>query len=148
MLDMLLPLVVFAFVASVTPGPNNLLLLDSGVRFGFRRSLRHILGIQFGFAIQLALCAYGVGILLMNIPAAGWLLKLTGTTYLVYLAWNLRTTTMGQRSHGMEKPFSFLHAALFQFVNPKAWIMTITAGSRFIPQLDSRMASIALLCLE
>lgn len=147
MFDMLLPLVVFAFVASVTPGPNNLLLLDSGVRFGFRRSLRHILGIQIGFAIQLALCAYGVGVLLMNIPAAAWLLKLTGTIYMLYLAWHLKASTVALESDGREKPFSFLHAAIFQFINPKAWFMTLTAGSLFIPQLDSRIASIALLCL-
>lgn len=147
MFDMLLPLAVFAFVASVTPGPNNLLLLDSGVRFGFRRTLHHILGIQIGFAIQLALCAYGAGVLLMNIPAAVWLLKLTGTAYMVYLAWHLRAGSVGLEVAGREKPFSFLHAALFQFINPKAWFMTITAGSLFLPKADSQIVSIALLCL-
>lgn len=147
LMETILPLAVFAFITSVTPGPNNLLLLNSGVRFGFRRSLRHILGIQFGFAVQLALCAYGVGVLLMSVPAVGWLLKLFGTAYLLYLAWNLRINKIEDGSGSNNRPFSFLHAALFQFINPKAWIMTITAGSLFLPPADSQIVSIALLCL-
>ncbi len=146
-METLLPLAAFAFVASITPGPNNLLLLNSGVRFGFRRSLRHILGIQFGFAIQLALCAYGVGVLLMSIPVAGLLLKLAGTGYLGYLAWSIRINSIDSLSGDTARPFSFLHAALFQFINPKAWIMTITAGSLFVPQTDSQFLSIVMLCV-
>src|SRR5690606_28123684 len=106
-----------------------------------------ILGIQFGFTVQLALCAYGVGVLMMSVPAVGWLLKVSGTTYLLYLAWNLRINRIEEGSESNDRPFSFLHAALFQFINPKAWIMTITAGSLFLPQADSHIVSVVLLCL-
>ena len=86
----LIPLASYAFISSITPGPNNIMLTASGITFGMRRSIPHILGIPFGFGVQLALCAYGLGALLIQVPAANIALKVFGTAYLVYLAWTLR----------------------------------------------------------
>lgn len=148
-MDSLIPLASFAFVTSVTPGPNNILLTASGIRFGLRRSLPHILGIQFGVAIQLALSAFGVGLIIMNTPIIYSIIRVAGTAYLLYLAWTLRKNIVihGNQADQEAKPFTFVQAALFQFVNPKAWVMTLTAGSLFVPELNSRLASIALLCI-
>lgn len=147
-MESLIPLMSFAFVTSVTPGPNNILLTASGIRFGLRRSLPHIVGIQFGVAIQLALCAFGIGLVLLNTPILFWCIRALGTGYLLYLAWSLRVNIVAKDSetNDQERPFTFWQAALFQFVNPKAWMMTVTAGSLFVPELSTRMSSIIVLC--
>ena len=147
MMEMLYALAGFTFVTSVTPGPNNILLLGSGMRFGFWPTLPHILGIQLGILLQLLLCSMGLGLMLNTFPALYLGLKILGTAYLLYLAWQLRSNLVEVRDGSRAKPFTFWQAMLFQFINPKAWIMTITASSLFLPQLESRFASIALLCL-
>ncbi|MEJ2420038.1 MAG: LysE family translocator [Exilibacterium sp.] len=147
-MEILYPLAGFAFVTSVTPGPNNILLLGSGLRFGFWQTLPHILGIQFGVALQLVLSAAGLGVLLVNYPGLQVALKIFGTSYLLHLAWQLRHNLVKEREDGQRtRPFTFVQGALFQFINPKAWMMTLTASSLFLPSLDSKLASIALLCL-
>jgi len=149
LLSSLLPLVSFAFVTSGTPGPNNILLTASGIRFGFKRSIPHILGIQFGVATMLSMCAFGIGILLMGNPAINMLIRICGTTYLLYLAWGLRRNIVVETAGAdlEARPFTFVQAALFQLVNPKAWVMTMTAGSLFVPELESKLLSVALLCI-
>lgn len=148
-METLIALVSFAFVSSVTPGPNNLLLTASGLRFGFRATIPHILGIQFGMAIQISLCAVGIGTLLMEVPLAGNLIRAGGTAYLLYLAWGLLNTRVGggQKTGDKGRPFHFWEATMFQFINPKAWLMSITVGSLFVPELDSKVASVMTLCL-
>ena len=146
-MEIIIALAAFAFVTSVTPGPNNILLLGSGVRFGFWPTVPHILGIQVGFAFLLALCAYGIGILVINVPELALALKVFGTAYLLYLAWGLRSNIVKQNSNPTAKPFTFMQAALFQFVNPKAWLMCTTAGSVLVPDLDSKFWSVVVLCL-
>lgn len=146
-MEILIPLASFAFVTSVTPGPNNLLLLASGLRFGFVRTLPHILGIQVGVALQLFLAAMGLSYLLLEVPALNIALKVLGTAYLLYLAWNLKPRALSAESEADSKPFSFVQALLFQFINPKAWMMTLTAGALFLPSLSSTVLSALVLCL-
>lgn len=146
-MEFLLPLISFAFVTSVTPGPNNLLLLASGLRFGFVRTLPHIAGIQAGVALQLFLAAMGLGYLLLEVPVLNVGMKVLGTVYLLYLAWNLKPQALTAESETEGKPFSFLQALLFQFINPKAWLMTLTAGSLFLPSFSSPLLSTLVLCL-
>ena len=88
-MEIFLPLVSYAFVTSITPGPNNIMLAASGVTFGFIRTIPHILGIPLGFGIQLMLCATGLGALLVSIPELNLGLKIIGSIYLIYLAWLL-----------------------------------------------------------
>ena len=126
--DTFLALVIFAFVASITPGPNNFMLLASGVNFGFLRTIPHMLGIAGGFATLLLAIGFGLGALLVAYPAIHLALKVAGGGYLLYLAWRIATSrTLGGGEEGRAHPMTFMQAAAFQWVNPKAWMMAITA---------------------
>lgn len=126
--DAFMALVVFAFVSSITPGPNNLMLLTSGVNFGFRRTIPHMLGIGAGFVALLLGVGFGLGALLAAYPQLHLALKVAGGAYLLYLAWRIAMSrSMGEKGEGTARPMSFLEAAAFQWVNPKAWVMAVTA---------------------
>lgn len=121
-------LVVFAFVSSITPGPNNFMLLASGVNFGFRRTIPHMLGIGAGFVALLLGVGFGLGALLSAYPQLHMALKVAGGAYLLYLAWRIAMSrSMSEKGEGTARPMSFLEAAAFQWVNPKAWVMAVTA---------------------
>ncbi|CAM3706570.1 LysE family translocator [Roseateles saccharophilus] len=130
----LLALAGFAFVTSITPGPNNLMLLASGTHFGWRRSLPHLLGISFGFGIMLALVGLGLGEAFARFPALHEVLKWASLAYLLYLAARVATATPpgadGRAGDG-GRPMGFVAAALFQVVNPKAWAMALTAVTAY-----------------
>lgn len=146
-MEALVPLALFAFVSSITPGPNNIMLTSSGVVFGFARSIPHILGVTFGFGVLLALSATGIGSLIMLLPSVHVILKTLGSGYLLYLAWQLRSIAIRQDSAATTRPMSFLSAALFQFVNPKAWVMAISGSSAFLPPVEPVWLSVLLFCL-
>lgn len=143
----LLPFLLFAFVSSITPGPNNILLTSSGMRFGFMRSIPHMLGVIGGFGVMLALCAAGVGKLVLSVPAADLLLRAAGSGYLLYLAWQLRHMHVAEDVAIGARPMSFGAAALFQFANPKAWVMGITGAAAFLPPLQPVWLAILVFCL-
>jgi threonine/homoserine/homoserine lactone efflux protein len=145
-MELLLPLVSFAFVSSITPGPNNLMLSASGVVFGFNRTLPHLLGVAAGFTLLLVVCASGIGTLLVGLPAAALALKVCGTVYLLYLAWSYRNALAPQARQTTARPMKFAEAVAFQFVNPKAWIMGLTAASVFVPSSPSRAISPSPSC--
>ncbi|MFT5194564.1 MAG: threonine/homoserine/homoserine lactone efflux protein [Candidatus Promineifilaceae bacterium] len=145
----LLPGATYAFVSSITPGPNNIMLTASGITFGFKRTVPHILGIPFGFGVLLALCAVGIGALLVSVPSAEIGLKVFGTTYMLYLAWMLRKNALGKKESATGetegKPMTFWQAAMFQFANPKAWVFALTGASAFMPNYPSLTLSVAVL---
>jgi threonine/homoserine/homoserine lactone efflux protein len=121
-------LIVFAFISSITPGPNNLMLLASGVNFGFRRTIPHMLGIGIGFVVLLLAVGFGLGAVLAAFPQLHMALKVAGGAYLLYLAWKIAMSrSMGEKEDGSARPMTFLQAAAFQWVNPKAWVMAVTA---------------------
>ena len=126
--EIFLALLVFAFVTSVTPGPNNLMLLASGVNYGFRRTIPHMLGIGIGFFVLLLSVGFGLGALIETVPSFYAGLKFAGGAYMLYLAWKIATSrSIGEAKEGGEgRPMTFLQAAAFQWVNPKAWVMAIT----------------------
>lgn len=146
-MDTLFPLALFAFVSSITPGPNNIMLTSSGVLFGFARSIPHLLGVTFGFGVLLALSAAGIGSLVLVMPSIHLVLKTLGSGYLLYLAWQLRKIAIRQDIAASRKPMSFIGAALFQFVNPKAWVMAISGSSAFLPPIEPVSMSILVFCL-
>jgi threonine/homoserine/homoserine lactone efflux protein len=146
-MEQLLPLASFAFVSSITPGPNNLMLAASGLGFGLKRSIPHLLGVSVGFAALLLFCGLGVGAVLMELPSAALALKVAGTGYLAYLAWTMRGNTVSTGTRAGARPWSFAAAAAFQFANPKAWIMALTCASVFLPGLGTGWMALALLCL-
>ncbi|WP_087000088.1 LysE family translocator [Rhizobium sullae] len=130
-LDTFLALVLFAFTTSITPGPNNMMLFASGANFGFRRTIPHMFGIGAGFFSLLLGVGLGLGALLHTVPALYTALKFGGGIYLVRIAWKIATSR--SLSEGMEsvKPMSFVAAAAFQWVNPKAWVMAVTAMATY-----------------
>jgi threonine/homoserine/homoserine lactone efflux protein len=126
--DAFLALVVFAFVTSVTPGPNNLMLLASGVNFGFVRTVPHMFGIAGGFATLLFGVGLGLGAVLKAYPALDLTLKIAGGAYLLYLAWKIAMSrSLAAKGEAKAVPMTFFQAAAFQWVNPKAWVMAVTA---------------------
>jgi threonine/homoserine/homoserine lactone efflux protein len=147
MLSTLIPLAVFAFVSSITPGPNNIMLTSSGILHGFLRSVPHMLGISLGFGVLLALCAAGIGSLVLAVPQIHLMLKVLGSAYLLYLAWQLRSMAFTQSAQGIARPMSLLGAALFQFANPKAWVMAVTGASAFLPIMQPMWFAIGMFCL-
>jgi threonine/homoserine/homoserine lactone efflux protein len=125
--ELLLALAGFAIVTSVTPGPNNLMLLASGVNFGFRRSIPHMMGVGLGFAAMVVIVGLGLGQVFEAYPLAYTMLRYIGGAYMLWLAWKIANS--GPIGDGTEKgkPFTYVQAALFQWVNPKAWVMAVTS---------------------
>ncbi|MCA7083926.1 LysE family translocator [Cupriavidus sp. DB3] len=121
----------FVLVSSITPGPNNTMVLASGVNFGFVRTIPHLLGISSGFALMIALIGLGLGSLFTALPWTWPLLRVAATVYLVYLAYRLATAG-GVQDRQVARPMSFLQAAAFQWVNPKAWVMAVGACSAYV----------------
>lgn len=129
--EILLALVVFTFVMSITPGPNNLMLLASGVNFGFRRTIPHMLGISAGLFTLLLAVGFGLGVLLETTPWLHAALKAAGGAYLLYLAWRIAFSRALGEARAAAQPLSFGGAALFQWVNPKAWVMALAAMAAY-----------------
>ena len=129
--EALVALVLFAFTTSITPGPNNMMLFASGVNFGFRRTIPHMLGIGVGFLVLLIAVGFGLGALLKTMPLLYTTLKFAGGAYLVWIAWKIASSrSLGEGQAGAS-PMSFLGAAAFQWVNPKAWVMAVTAMATY-----------------
>lgn len=135
-------LATFAFVASITPGPNNVMLWASGLNYGFSRTIPHIAGISIGFMSLLVATGFGIGAVFERWPWVSPILRIVGSAYLLYLAYRVATAGRAERSDS-SRPFSFGEAAVFQYVNPKAWVMGITAASSFIPAGAPLVPSVA-----
>lgn len=133
--DLLLAFGLFAFVSSITPGPNNTMLLASGVNFGFQRTIPHMLGISIGFMVMVLAVGMGLGAVFKAVPLLYTILRYTGAAYLLYLAWKIATSgPPSDARDGESRPMSFLGAAAFQWVNPKAWVMAVGAITTYTPQ--------------
>ena len=142
-----LALLTYVASMSVTPGPNNLMLAASGVNFGFRRTVRHILGISSGHAVQVAVVAGLLAWVMAWLDTLRPTLVVIGCSYLLWLAW--RQAHAGQPgTKNAAKPLGFLGAALFQWVNPKAWVMAVNTAILFLPRDGGWHAtlSLALIC--
>jgi threonine/homoserine/homoserine lactone efflux protein len=146
-LNAFLALLVYAFVTSITPGPNNLMLLASGVNFGIARTVPHMLGISIGFLVLLLAVGFGLGAALTAFPALHSALKIAGAAYLLYLAWKIAMSRSVGDGKGAEgRPMRFIDAAAFQWVNPKAWVMAITAMAVYTNP-DHPFVSVALISI-
>ena len=125
---------VYYFVMYATPGPNNSILTASGIKFGFIRSIPNIIGISSGHGVQLALVCFGLGSLFTQFPILLEVLKYIGACYLLYLAWKMFGSLNISMTEEKSSPLKYHEAILFQFVNPKAWVICITAVSVFYPE--------------
>lgn len=130
-LDHLLALIAFAVVMAGTPGPNNMMVLASGLNFGFRRTLPHMFGIAIGFGVMCALVGLGLGQVFTRWPVIYTVMKVAGALYLLWMA--LAIARSGPIEGGGERgaPFTFLQGAMFQWVNPKAWVIAVGAVSAY-----------------
>ncbi len=146
------PVAAFALVCTITPGPNNLMLTSAGARFGLRRTLLHVVGISAGMGLMLLAVSLGLGELFAAQPMVQSALRWIGSAYLLWLGWLIGRAgapSLAQEARG--KPMAFHQAVLFQFVNPKAWMMSLSAISSFTLAGEAYWGSvtwlIALFCL-
>ncbi|WP_374553952.1 LysE family translocator [Aquitalea pelogenes] len=137
-------LMSYVGVMSITPGPNNLMLATSGVNYGFRRTLPHMLGISIGCSAQVFITACLLAWALQWVQAARLPLAVAGCIYLLYLSWKIARSAAPQGGE-TGRPMGFWAAALFQWVNPKAWVMVLNASILFMPASAETRLSAALL---
>ena len=131
-MDRLVALLGFGFVCTVTPGPNNILLWASGASFGLRRSWPHVLGTALGVGLMAVLVAAGLGVLVTTIPPLAFAMKVAGSAYLLFLAWQVAGAGALEGTTS-SRPMGLVQAIAFQLVNPKVWIFAVGAISTFRP---------------
>ncbi len=144
--DLFAAQVVFACVMAFTPGPNNVLLAASGVNFGFARTIPHIAGVTLGFDVLLIACGAGLGLVFAAIPELQTVLKIAGATYMLWLAYKVATAHQGKEAQAPVRPFSFLQAAAFQWVNPKA-VLAVVSGVAIYVRPDHPWIDFPILTL-
>ena len=135
--ELIIAISAYNFVMYVTPGPNNSILTASGIKFGFLRSIPNILGIPTGHGLQLALVCLGLGSLFTAFPILLDILRYVGASYILYLAYRMFGSLNITSSEEKSRPLKYYEAILFQFVNPKAWVICITAVSLFYPEKEN-----------
>lgn len=158
--EWLLPLAGFAWVTCITPGPNNVLLTASGARFGFRRTLPHVVGISAGMGVMLLLVSLGLGALFQQWPIWQTVLRVLGSGYLLWLGYLIARSAplnapAAQEEAQQRQPWALHQALLFQFINPKAWLMSISAigsftllGSDYWLSVGLLIGVFCLICLK
>ena len=130
-LELIVSLLLFSISMTITPGPNNVMVTASGVNFGYKKTLPHILGITFGFPFMIVLIGLGLGSVFKSFPFVHHILKYAGAVYLLYLAFKIATFSSYNNNGDRNKPFTFLQAVIFQWVNPKAWVIAVGAIATF-----------------
>ena len=118
---------LFAVSMAFTPGPNNVMLMTSGLNFGVNKSLPHLFGVCLGFPSMVVMVGLGLGVIFAQYPVLHDVIKVLGIVYLIYLAWQIAHAKKTSLSSKVSSPFTFIQAALFQWVNPKAWVMASTS---------------------
>lgn len=144
--EILTGLAAFSFASSITPGPNNLMLMASGANYGFRRTIPHMLGVGIGFVFMVVMVGVGLVQVFNTIPASYTALKVISVVYLLYLAAKIATAAPpAEGASAQGKPFTFLQAAAFQWVNPKAWTMALTSVAVYAP--SQSLVAVGLVAL-
>lgn len=146
--SLLLSLFIFSFSTSMTPGPNNIMLMSSGLTFGYRKTLPHILGVVLGFPLMTVFVGLGLGELFQNIPHLFNILKVGGTFYLLWLAWHIaKSKPKLKESDPNSKPLGFYKIVFFQWVNVKNWIKIITATSVYVTSSSDYSMQVIIISL-
>lgn len=144
-MDAVLAISLFAMAMTITPGPNNIMILSSAMHYGVRRSLAHFLGICIGFPLMLLVLGLSAGSVLQHYPLLHTLVTVVGVAYLLWLAFLIALTQPRQIEAGNSKPMSFWQALLFQWVNPKAWMGVTSAMALFVAGDQPLLRQVALL---
>jgi len=145
-INLLFALISFYFVMYVTPGPNNAMVLTSGLKFGFLKTIPHMSGITIGHITQLILVCFGLGKIFQIFPQIQYVLKIICSVYLLYLGYKIIGSFSKIKEDG-SKPLKFYEAALFQIVNPKAWTISTMAASSFLPKEGNLIFSIFFIAI-
>lgn len=141
--DLLIALAAFSLVSSITPGPNNLMLMASGANFGFRRTIPHMAGISIGFTLMVFLVGIGLVGVFDRYPISHAILTVASVLYMSWLAWKIANSAPPEGKDSTATPLTFLQAAAFQWVNPKAWAMSLTAVTVYAP--SQSLAAVTLV---
>ena len=145
--DVLAAMTAFCFVAAATPGPNNLMLMTSGVNFGFRRTLPHLIGVVLGFTLMVALVGFGLDAIFSRFPALLPAMRYLGAAYMLWLAFKIATAGPLREGGSGGAPLGFFAAAAFQWVNPKAWVMAVGALTAY-SVVDDYARNVAIVALS
>jgi threonine/homoserine/homoserine lactone efflux protein len=132
-MELLFALIGFAVATSITPGPNNLMLMASGANFGIGRTVPHMLGISLGHGFMIVMIGLGLIKVFEAYPLLHTIMKVLSVAYLLFLAWKIANAAPPAEGETAGKPFTFLQAAGFQWVNPKGWFMALTAITVYAP---------------
>ena len=144
--ELIIAISAYNFVMYATPGPNNSILTASGVKFGFNRTVPNIFGIPTGHGLQLALVCFGLGSLFTQFPILLDILRYVGAAYILYLAYKMfGSLNISGKTEEKLRPLKYYEAVLFQFVNPKAWVICITAVSLFYPEKQNIIIGTAFM---
>ena len=130
-MELYLAIFIFAASTTVTPGPNNIMIMTSGLNYGVKNSIPHLLGICFGFPAMVIMVGLGFSVVFEIYPLFHEIIKSLGVVYLLYLSWLIALSSPTSLEGEKSKPLSFIQAALFQWVNPKAWVMATGAVSAY-----------------
>jgi threonine/homoserine/homoserine lactone efflux protein len=144
--EILWALAAFAFVAGITPGPNNLMLMTSGVRYGFGATLPHLAGVILGFALMVAVVGLGLDLLFERFPQILPIMRVAGSLYMIWLALRIALAKpIGKAEPGSGRPIGFFAAAGFQWLNPKARVMALSALATYSGVVDGYTLSVLLI---
>src|SRR5947209_5048464 len=148
-LDIFLALLLFSIVSSVTPGPNNMMLMASGVNYGVRRSLPHLAGVVLGYALMVALVGIGLDAIFRVAPGLLPLMRYAGAAYLIWLYWRISSSGAVNEGDAKGRPWVALAAAAFQWINPKGWVMAVSALTTYAvsPNYTTSVIVVALTFL-
>ncbi|MDC0472336.1 LysE family translocator [Pelagibacteraceae bacterium] len=139
-------LATFYFTMFFTPGPNNAMLTASGMKFGFTKTLPHLIGISLGHVLQISLTCFGLANLFLIYPQIQFYMKVLCFLYLLYLGWKMiGSFSLMQKETG--RPLRFYEASLFQFINPKAWSIAVTVASGFFPTEENILIGVAFVAI-
>ena len=147
-ITLLISIFVFSFATSITPGPNNIMLLSSGLTFGYKKTIPHLLGVVIGFPLMALLVGLGLGKIFESYPTILTMLKIVGTVYLLWLAWKIANSTPSFNENANNStPLKFMPIVLFQWVNPKNWIKIITAMSVYVDSAENALSQILVITI-
>ncbi|MDN7587965.1 LysE family translocator [Burkholderia seminalis] len=142
-----LSIILFVISTCVTPGPNNVMLMSSGVNFGAARTMRHVIGINVGFPLMLVAVGLGAGVVLQRHPSLHDVLQVVGAVYMLYLAYRIATAPTVDFNAKTAAPLGVMSAALFQWVNPKAWVMAVGAVLTYVSASGAYAVDVLVIAL-
>jgi len=145
---LLISIFMFSFATSITPGPNNIMLLSSGLTFGYKRTIPHTLGVVLGFPFMTICVGLGLGKIFEAYPMSLTILKVLGIMYLLWLAWHIANSKPElQKNSDKTQPLNFMQVVLFQWVSPKNWIKIITAMSIYVTSVSNALPQVIMISI-